>query len=574
MAGKRSSVINGHNVGKQLTKLFETEKTSITDTLEKNQSNIKERLQDGQTQKVWTGVMTPQIAYEGAYPYIHSYALNFNDAIQELGLIDRLDADLQVMYQYVINEIEKAVSLSQLEPTPEDIKSNLLHYFAKGEASKTLDTFKNRITTFHDKVIKQLREWGVDVQHHSKDGVRIYVFENKEYTDLEELTKAVESFLVNTLPSLQDKKNKARVNKRVIKDAAEQALNSRTKSKREGTELADSMIAMQMIRALVKQFNKILPKKLGGALENSLRYFKNIDSLSGLLKTATSSTLELHQISGHGYELGVFADVISQYGKEFSSRKKEMLVGDKYQHSGTQTDISFIFLDEAKQDINVSVKQRDVFTNSDTITLENMKHIFQNSGIDIEMCMKQLAYFLMNFTLLSEHELAHLDDRSELFQDVSITSCDNVMQMYDIINKKLGLYLYCGALLGKFIKTGIDASDVKDKLPKVLVMRKMAYYTYDILEAIARELRNPDTNKQRGIILKTPSAALTAYDELVHAKHNSYRRKFVTSYESLVTHKKTQEGLKNVRSAYAAKSLGFSLAINLAEIMNDNGFKR
>lgn len=422
-------------------------------------------------------VLSSDLAYESGY-WLHTYAKNFAAHLFE----QEIQASLAQLQQFVapaVDNIREAVR-------PNESDQKVLRMLQS--QNELFDTFRA-----FNSVIQQVVE-RVGATNPSSDASSAEV--NINYDQLYQA-----------------------INNRRIKEGRHIYKVPDTGISELGIQLATRVAGKQ----------KVLPKNIEAIADAFARLMIMSQAISKTLSQTNIGVNESHKIAHDAFDFAKIASTATQEmlatingGKEITKKLGDYFEPGflaMYEHGkmvGTQsnkktaTDVVFNAKtllstnEQLHQNVGVSLKRSEFIVREQDLAkianiLPGSKH---DAASQVAELMKPIRYFLTNFSLIMDHQLAPEPDSE--FKDSPIMSIGNVVNLYEKVAQSLGQFLYTNLIVGFLLFNGSpnNKQDLK-ALPHIIATANgKQMFTYDLLNNLS------NTQEQYGDIMVNYTAGL------------------------------------------------------------------
>lgn len=422
-------------------------------------------------------VLSSDLAYESGY-WLHTYAKNFAAHLFE----QEIQASLAQLQQFVapaVDNIREAVR-------PNDSDQKVLRMLQS--QNELFDTFR----AFNG-VIQQVVE-RVGATNPPSDGGNAEV--NINYDQLYQA-----------------------INNKRIKEGRHVYKVPDTGISELGIQLATRVAGKQ----------KVLPKNIEAIADAFARLMVMSQAISKTLSQTNIGVNESHKIAHDAFDFAKIASTATQEmlatingGKEITKKLGDYFEPGflaMYEHGkmvGTQsnkktaTDVVFNAKtllstnEQLHQNVGVSLKRSEFIVREQDLAkianiLPGSKH---DAASQVAELMKPIRYFLTNFSLIMDHQLAPEPDSE--FKDSPIMSIGNVVNLYESVAQGLGQFLYTNLIVGFLLFNGSpnNKQDLKALPHIVATANGKQMFTYDLLNNLS------NTQEQYGDIMVNYTAGL------------------------------------------------------------------
>lgn len=274
---------------------------------------------------------------------------------------------------------------------------------------------------------------------------------------------------------------------------------------------------------------KVLPENIEAIADAFARLMAMSQAISKTLNQTNIGVNESHKIAHDAFDFAKIASTATQEmlatinsGKEITKKLGDYFEPGflaMYEHGkmvGTQsnkktaTDVVFNAKtllstnEQLHQNVGVSLKRSEFIVREQDLAkianiLPGSKH---DAASQVAELMKPIRYFLTNFSLIMDHQLAP-EPNSE-FKDSPIMSIGNVVNLYETVAQSLGQFLYTNLIVGFLLFNGSpnNKQDLK-ALPHIIATANgKQMFTYDLLNNLS------NTQEQYGDIMVNYTAGL------------------------------------------------------------------
>lgn len=274
---------------------------------------------------------------------------------------------------------------------------------------------------------------------------------------------------------------------------------------------------------------KVLPENIEAIADAFARLMAMSQAIGKTLNQTNIGVNESHKIAHDAFDFAKIASTATQEmlatinsGKEITKKLGDYFEPGflaMYEHGkmvGTQsnkktaTDVVFNAKtllstnEQLHQNVGVSLKRSEFIVREQDLAkianiLPGSKH---DAASQVAELMKPIRYFLTNFSLIMDHQLAP-ESNSE-FKDSPIMSIGNVVNLYESVAQSLGQFLYTNLIVGFLLFNGSpnNKQDLK-ALPHIIATASgKQMFTYDLLNNLS------NTREQYGDIMVNYTAGL------------------------------------------------------------------
>lgn len=511
--------------------------------------------------------------------YIHSYVNNFHDMLKVVDTYNILSTGFNVAMQPIKQHIEflKQESLQDFKVINQS-----------GQAQDILEYFSQPVQPLNDlrliKDIMQLMKMAISGQlvYQTKEqrtagkGERNYylsadLLDVNFQTRIGTRTEVVQQVAAKIKQSQSELLKTIDVDKlaeQIISLAEESAVSGDTAKKKmwtneDGTQkrVKEEIAKLRShVKAIDDMVGNTIMKKLENLLESWNGTYRkgNIGHLQGL-KTMG----ELFALSSRNQDFGFLAEVLR------ANALNGTTVGDE-QNDETASDIEYIIhgADGATRVIQESMKfyKNDIYNKTEEFTGQNLINLCQ---VDMNV-LSQLNYFLSNYFILGKAEAEGLTDSSD-----SYMANDTTIKIYNLIVNFIRKIAFFAAVYQGGAKNSI--TDNSNKLPMLLTVNKKTIFTYQLWEALEKQLNTED-----GAVFSTGDIDLEL-ETNQFTKMKDIKKNITASYKArnkpfdysaylknngLMNINRKQSALEKYRSTTLAK---IKVSVDMAKIMNNQG---
>lgn len=476
--------------------------------------------------------------------YLHTYAVNFNKAITNLSLYDKMNA----LFESQFTAINKRYKTIKKSVKPNNADKLAKDYLEKGnESIRMFMKIKDacaKLAAIDKKLHSDDRTSGITINAEERQKI---INETKRYyqnnSNIEEL--------INKIEKWDDEQFRLAI---MIGGTLEGRLAKNYKS----DEGASNLKTLLYIQDLINHVNK--------NLQSSKDRYKNavqsLDFFDKISKMDFSAWRSAYQLS---LSIGLAFEEVFGYAVNVDNIWRASVVGD-INDTKTATDVNILFKDLTKAEDSIGV------------SLKTSSLIYRNQKLDEDIIqdaelLNQIRYFLANYTLImtnqryGQKEYRPKDENGKegknvLFKDSPLLSFNEVTRIYSLICSQLNKIYLTNMIVG-FIMNNWD-KDSLDTLPKLIQYRNTVLFTYDILDKLDHTKDFVAMDKYHILLDVTNSLESEYYTFNGAKKRRTKNKDTIVSYDTLINSlpKHYNSLSEQVRSSKV------NTAIDLAILMN------
>lgn len=541
-------------------------------------------------------VLSPSLAYEDSDNneygvYVHSSARNFNKFLEQNDFLSAVESNLSQCLNSFIDTTENIKN--QVKPDPKMRTKEFLDLFKKTEQENLFNGLKDLLMEIKSSPLlnayeKFKKSEKIRISGKAKDKKQFISI--KTSVDGQEIKINTYKIQTGTL-AYKNLAEALGVNKnskgpeKVLYDLIQDAINSKLKDVTdEYLQNLDELVyqTLDMPKIVINGIEYSLPQCFAKVQEllNEMVNDTSGDkkpSFDALMKVADFNSFKNYRsprgkrgnfFSDIGF---VFEDLLSYlWGKESWNKKITNVGAEKKIEDYNTTDLS-IDLNKtievcnlANTTVNASIKHTVNFEKEKFLRHERLAKILGPKTEIVTDLIKQYKYFILNYSLLSNAESRDRMYSGSVNQksswghntaDVPLLSLQNVVNLYNEFTDTLGRIFLTMSLVGDLYTHSTEglSEDLQYDLPKLLITKDYAVFTYDILDRLLDLIELGGAEIQAVPYMKT-----SLHSQLVRRKAILTRKKqkgSLKSYDELVRDSEVQEKMKIInRSAFVRRT--------------------